>query len=205
MSTFRGPKAKICRRLGMNLFGSPKYEKILTKKGYPPGVHGRSKFTKKSEFGRQLEAKQKAKFMYNINERQFERYYEKAAKTHGVTGEELLRSLERRLDNVIFRAGFAVTRFQSKQIVSHGLIKLNGRRVNIPSIAVKAGDSIEVREKSKASRLFAGNLEVNQKYAAPGWLVVDPKKLTVTIKRLPEKDELEQALESQLIVEYYSK
>ena len=189
----------------MNLFGSPKYEKILTKKGYPPGVHGRSKFTKKSEFGRQLEAKQKAKFMYNINERQFERYYEKAAKTHGVTGEELLRSLERRLDNVIFRAGFAVTRFQSKQIVSHGLIKLNGRRVNIPSIAVKAGDSIEVREKSKASRLFAGNLEVNQKYAAPGWLVVDPKKLTVTIKRLPEKDELEQALESQLIVEYYSK
>lgn len=205
MSTFRGSKAKVCRRLGMNLFGSPKYEKILTKKGYPPGMHGRSKFAKKSEFGRQLEAKQRARFLYNVTEKQFEGYYSKAAKLEGVTGEQLLRLLERRLDNVIFRAGLAVTRFQARQVVSHGLVKLNGRRVNVPSISVKEGDIIEVREKSKTSKLFVNALETNQKYSAPGWLVVDQKKLSVTVKRLPEKDELEQALDSQLIVEYYSK
>lgn len=189
----------------MNLFDSPKYEKILTKKGYPPGVHGRSKFSKKSEFGRQLEAKQRARFLYNVTEKQFERYYRKAAKLEGVTGEQLLRFLESRLDNVIFRAGFAVTRFQARQIVSHGLVKLNGRRVNVPSISVKEGDEVEVRERSKGSKLFANNCETNKKYAAPKWLTVDLKKLSISVKRLPEKDELEQALDSQLIVEYYSK
>lgn len=205
MSTFRGSKAKICRRLGINLFGSAKYEKILTKKGYPPGAHGRSKFSKKSEYGRQLEAKQKARFMFNVTEKQFGQYYKKADKMLGVTGEELIRLLERRLDNVIFRSGFAITRFQSRQIVSHGLVTLNGRRVNIPSISVKEGDEIEIRERSKNVKLFAENLEANKKYSAPGWLVVDQKKLTIKVKRLPEKDELEQAIDSQLIVEYYSK
>lgn len=189
----------------MNLFGSPKYEKILTKKGYPPGMHGRSKFAKKSEFGGQLEAKQRARFLYNVSEKQFEHYYHIAAKMEGVTGEQLLMLLERRLDNVIFRAGFAVTRFQARQIASHGLVKLNGRRVNIPSVSVKEGDRIEVRERSMDSKLFANNLETNKKYAPPKWLVVDQKKLAITIKRLPEKEELEQAIDSQLVVEYYSK
>jgi len=205
MSTYRGAKAKLCRRLGINLFGSPKYDKILTKKGYPPGAHGRSKFSKKSEYGRQLEAKQKARFMYNLTEKKFKQYYEKADKMPGITGEELLRLLERRLDNVIFRAGFAVTRFQSKQMASHGLFKVNGRRVDVPSIMLKEGDLIEVRERSKKSKLFENNLEANKKYAAPGWLEVDNKKLTIKVKRLPEKDELEQAIDSQLIVEFYSK
>ena len=205
MSTYRGPKAKLCRRLGINLFGSPKYDKILTKKGYPPGLHGRAKFSKKSEYGRQLEAKQKARFMYNLTEKKFKQYYVKADKMPGVTGEELLRLLERRLDNVIFRAGFAVTRFQSRQMTSHGLFKVNGRRTDVPSVMIKEGDVIEVLVRNKKSKLFEKNLEANKKYAAPKWLEVDQKNLTIKIKRLPEKDELEQAIESNLIVEFYSK
>ncbi|MBT6068160.1 30S ribosomal protein S4 [Candidatus Peregrinibacteria bacterium] len=205
MSTYRGAKAKLCRRIGINLFGSPKYDKILTKKGYPPGVHGRSKFSKKSEYGKQLEEKQKARFMFNTSEKQFKKYYEKADKMPGVTGEELLRLLERRADNVIFRAGFAITRFQSRQMVSHGLFNLNGRRIDVPSINIREGDVLEIRERSKKSKLFEDTLTANEKYKVPGWLEVDPKKMTITIKRLPEKDELEQSINSQLIVEFYSR
>lgn len=205
MSTIRGPKARMARRLGINLFGSPKYDKILTKKAYPPGMHGKAKFSKVSEYGKQMQEKQKARFMFNVSEKQFRHYYEKADKSNGVTGEELLRNLERRIDNVIYRAGLAMTRFQSRQMASHGLLNLNGRRVNVPSIQVRPGDVLEVREKAKKSKLFVNNLETNAKYKVPSWLEFDPKKLSIKIARLPEKDELEQAVNSQLIVEFYSK
>ncbi len=205
MSTRRGPKARLVRRLGINLIGTPKYDKILTKKGYPPGMHGRSKFSKLSEFGRQLQEKQKARILFNVSEKQFRGYYDKAEKSNGVTGDELIRFLERRLDNIIYRAGFAVTRFQSRQMASHGLFMINGRKVDVPSVLLSVGDKIEATERAKKSKLFELNLETNSKYKVPGWLEADTKKLGITIKRLPEKDELEQAMNSQLIVEFYSK
>lgn len=205
MATYRGPKARLCRRMGINLFGTPKYEKILTKKGYPAGQHGRSKFSKKSEYGKQLEEKQKARFMFNVSEKQFKKYYAKADTMSGVTGEELLRLLERRLDNAIFRAGFAVTRFQARQMASHGIFTLNGRRVDVPSIMLKEGDELVVRPKKQGSKMFEDIFQANDKYKAPGWLEVDLKKKSFKVKRLPEKDELEQLINSQLIVEFYSK
>ena len=205
MATYRGAKAKLCRRLGINLFGAQKYNKILTKKGYPPGMHGRSKFSKPSEYGKQLLEKQKARFMYNVSEKQFSKYYKKADKMNGVTGEELLRLLERRLDNVIYRAGFATTRFQARQMVSHGHFMLNGRRINVPSAQIRVGDKIQARKRSQSSKMFETALAANEKYQVPGWLQVTTKDLSIEVKRLPEKDELEQAIASQLIVEYYSK
>ncbi|MBU1935299.1 30S ribosomal protein S4, partial [Patescibacteria group bacterium] len=140
---YTGPKAKLCRRLGANLFGTEKYTKILRKRQSKPGIHG-SKFSKKTEYGRQLDEKQKARFVFGLSERQFSNYFQKANSQTGDTGQNLLRLLERRLDNVIYVSQFAETRMQARQMVSHGHFKLNGRRVDIPSILMRPGDKIEL-------------------------------------------------------------
>ena len=201
---YTGPKAKLCRRLGVNLFGTEKYTKILRRRQAKPGMHGaKQKFAKKSEYGRQLEEKQKARFIFGISERQFSNYFKKAVSQTGDTGENLLRLLERRLDNVIYVSQLAVTRPQARQMVGHGHFKLNGRRVDIPSIIVKTGDKIELISRFQNSVLY-NDLDKLKDYS-PNWMKVDLKKLIIEILDLPEKNDLEKSIESQLIVEFYSR
>lgn len=199
---YTGPKAKLCRRLGVNLFGTEKYTKILRNRQSKPGVHG-AKFAKKGEFGRQLEEKQKVRYLFGVSEKQTSRYMKQAIAQSGDTGQNFLRLFERRLDNVIYVAQFAVTRPQARQMVTHGHFKLNGRRVDIPSILVKPGDKIELVEKFAKSPLYSdlGNV----KDFSPKWLKADLKKLSVEVLALPEQDDLEKSIESQLIVEFYSR
>lgn len=199
---YTGPKAKLCRRLGVNLFGTEKYTKILRNRQSKPGMHG-AKFAKKSEFGRQLEEKQKARYLFGISESQMGAYVRKALSQPGDTGQNFLRLLERRLDNVIYVSQLALTRPQARQMVSHGHFKVNGRRVDIPSIQVKPGDKIELLTKFGKSPLYAGLDKV--KDYSPKWLRVDLKKLTLEVLALPEQDDLEKSIDSQLIVEFYSR
>jgi len=199
---YTGPKAKLCRRLGANLFGAEKYTKILRRRQSKPGVHG-SKFKKKSEYGRQLDEKQKARFVFGLTERQMRNCFAKASSQSGDTGQNFLRLFERRLDNVIYISQFAVTRMQARQMVSHGHFKLNGRRVDIPSIIIRPGDKIELLPKHADSALYSG-LDKLKDYS-PKWLKADLKKLTVEVLALPEIDDLEKSIDSQLIVEFYSR
>lgn len=169
-----------------------------------PGAHGsKASFRKTSEYGIQMNEKQKARVLFGISEKQFSNYFVKASKMTGETGENLLRLLETRLDNVVYVAQFAVTRMQARQMVAHGHFKLNGRRVDIPSIQVRPGDKIELVEKLKSSPLYSdfGKL----KDYSPKWLNVDLKKLTAEVVAFPEKDDLEKSVDSQLIVEFYSR
>lgn len=208
MARYRGSKSKICRREGVSLAAFGNYEgaamRATQKKNYPPGAQGKKgSFSKPSEYGKQLREKQKAKRIYGILEKQFRRYYKKADTSHTATHVALLTLLEKRLDNIVYRAGLAETRRQARQIVSHGLLKLNGRRIDIPSIEMKIGDKIEVRQKTQGSPLF--ELIKKSKPRAPKWLKVDLKALTCEMIREPERDDLEHIIEAQLIVEYYSK
>jgi len=204
MSRYRGPITRISRRLGVMLFANGESKtKAFNKKKYKPGEHGQKRFRQMSEYNKQLQEKQKARFMYGISEKQCRKYYVMASKSDEVSGIQFLKILEQRLDNVIFRAGLASTRPQARQMVSHGIIKLNGTKVKTPSILVKVGDKFEVQEKSKSSKLFEGIAKT--KFKAPKWLTVDLGKLSGEVKALPEKDDLEQIIESQLITEYYSK
>ena len=157
MARHRGPKAKLCRKFGENIFENPKYNKILEKKNYPPGEHGQSFRRRISDYGLHLKEKQKMRFMYGLMEKQFSNYFKKADKMKGITGENLLQLLEMRLDNLVFRLGLGVTRMQARQIVRHRHINVNGKRVDIPSYICKTGDVIEVREKSKKMVMFAEN------------------------------------------------
>ncbi len=201
---YTGPKARLCRRHRANLFGTEKYNKILERRPGKPGVHGgKMSFGKVSEYGKQLSEKQKARILFGISEKQFRNYFKKASKMPGETGENLLRLLELRLDNVVYVSQFAVTRMQARQMVSHGHFRLNGRRVDVPSISVRPGDKIEIVPKLKDSSLY-GELGKLKDYS-PKWLSVDLKKVSAEIASPPEKDELEKSIESQLIVEFYSR
>lgn len=201
---YLGPKAKLCRRFHANLFGTAKYTKILEKRPGKPGQHGAKGSMKKlSEFGSQLIEKNKARALFGISETQFKNYFLKAAAATGETGENLLRFLEMRLDNVVYISQFAVTRVQARQMVSHGHFKLNGRRVNIPSIQVHPGDKIEILDRLKNSALYAG-LDKLKDYS-PKWIKVDLKKIALEVTAKPEKDELEKSIDSQAIVEFYSR
>jgi len=168
-------------------------------------MHGQSHFSKKTEYAKQLLEKQKARLMFGLTEKQFHNYYKKAESGNGVTGEELLRLLERRLDNVIYRTGFAKTRAQARQMVGHGLFKMNGRRITIPSIQVKIGDKVEIRTKNANSPIFESVKAGKEKIKPPSWLKAEAAKLTLEVVALPEKDDLEQLIQSSLIVEFYSK
>lgn len=204
MARYTGPITRLSRKLGIMLFTNGKSKtEAFKKKPYKPGEHGQKRFQKKSEYAKQLEEKQKARFMYGISEKQCKKYYNMASKQEGVTGQEFMKLLERRLDNAVYRAGLAATRPQARQMVSHGLIKLNGRRVKTPSILIKTGDKFEVQEKSKKSKMFDGLKEA--KWQAPKWLMANTKGLQAEVSSLPDKDDIEQAIESQLITEYYSK
>ena len=197
MAIDRVPDLKRCRALGLE-----------------PAVIGRSRQSKRqvrrtnrkvSEYGLQLREKQKAKFIYGVLERQFRNYYEKARKMQGVTGENLLSLLERRLDNVVFRLGLANTRRQARQIVTHGHITVNGKRVDIPSALVKIGDEIAVCEKSRGNELFKVIKETNNALSAPAWLEADQANLKGSITRYPTRDEIDVPVKEQSIIELYSR
>jgi len=201
---YTGPKARLCRKYHANLFGTAKYTKILEKRPGKPGVHGsKSSFGKLSEYGAQLLEKNKARIIFGISEKQFKNYVAKAARAKGETGDTLLRMLEMRLDNVIYVSQFAVTRVQARQMVNHGHFMVNGQRVDVPSFQVSPGDKITLRDKMKNSALYAGLDKL--KDFAPKWLKVDLKKIAVEVATVPEKDELEKSIDSQTIVEFYSR
>lgn len=207
MSRYTGPKARIARRFGINLLSSPKYDKILAKRNFPPGVHGRTKFAKPTEFGKQLLEKQKARFLYGISERQCQKYYREAIRLQEESGKALLTLFERRLDNVLYRAGFTKTRMQARQLAAHGLFLRNGHRITVPSYIVEVGDVFKVREKKKSSPLFQGlEQKMGKETLKPAsWLKVDPNELTIEIVRFPELAEMEHVINPNAIVEFYSK
>ena len=202
MARYTGPKIRQSRRFGEAL--TKKAEKYLAKRNYRPGQHGANP-QRVSEFGVQLREKQKAKIIYGLLERQFRRYYEIASKKVGVTGDALLQLLELRLDNIIFRMGFAQTRPQARQLVSHGFFEVNGQKVNIPSYQVKVGDEIKVRETKKNStyiKILAPSL-ANTKTLE--WLSLDAKSFSGKVLSKPTREQVDQSLNTQLIVEYYSR
>lgn len=201
MARYRGPKQKIARRFKEPIFGP---STALERKPYGPGQHGRSRFTRKSEYAIQLDEKQKAKYTYGLLEKQFRNVYEKATRQEGVTGEVLLQILESRLDNVVYRLGFAKTRSQARQLVSHRHVVVNGQVVNIPSYQVKPGDVISVRPKSRELDLINETLESysTSKYK---WLETDKKSKTGKFLSVPVMDEIPENINVQLIIELYSK
>jgi small subunit ribosomal protein S4 len=203
MARYTGPKDKLSRRFGVPLFGSTK---ALETKNYPPGMHGpKGSRRKQSEYAVALAEKQKLRFQYGVLERQFRRYFSIALTRRGVTGEILLQLLETRLDNVVYRLGFASSRSASRQMVSHGHVQVNGRKVNISSYNLKIGDKITVRNHAKSRSLAAKNLELTQISPVPDWLVVDKEQFTGEVARVPSRDEIAPIVNEQLIVELYSR
>ncbi len=212
MARYTGPVCKLCRREGEKLFlkgercFSPKC--AIERRAYPPGQHGRMaqwRRSRTSDFGDQLRAKQKARRVYGVLERQFRRYFKQALKARGLTGLTLLQILESRLDNVVYRLGYASSRAQSRQLVNHGHFLVNGRRTNVPSMQIKPGDVIEVREGSQNKTLIKDLFAMAEERSVPDWVTRDIKNMSGEINRLPERSEIDANLNEQRIVEYYSR
>jgi len=202
MSRYTGPKARICRREGVNIFGSEKYQKILQNRPGTPGQHGLNLRRKHTQYGKQLREKQKTRFMFGITEKQMRNYYKKATAMSGDTGEQLVTLLERRYDNALYRAGFVNTRMQARQLITHGHVLLNGKKADKPSIQMKTEDIIEIKEKTKKNPMFEN---ISDKYKAPQWLKVDNTKLQITIESEPSTENFDKIIEPRLIVEFYSR
>lgn len=202
MARYTGPRCRLSRREGVNLGLKKKWS--LDQNEAVPGQHG-ARRTKLSNYGLQLREKQKAKRIYGLLEKQFRIYYLKASQAKGVTGTVLLQMLECRLDNVIYQMGFAITRAQGRQMVNHGLVRVNGRKLDIPSAQVKEGDVITFNDKEATRKYLAKNLELNQGWAVPTWLMVDHDKREGRVTRVPARDEIVIPVNEQLIIELYSK
>jgi small subunit ribosomal protein S4 len=203
MARYKGPRVRISRRFGQPIFGPSKY---LERRAYPPGVHGPKKSRRKqSDYGLGLAEKQKLRYQYGLMEAQFRRMFEKALKKRGVTGETLLQLLETRLDNVVFRIGFATTRPAARQMVTHGHIRVNGRKVSSPSFNVKPGDVIEVRETPATRQLATKSLESAQVRPVPSWINFTREAFKGQVVRIPSRDEIQPIVNEQLIVEFYSR
>jgi small subunit ribosomal protein S4 len=209
MAVYQDARCRMCRRAGMKLFlkGARCYTDrcAIERRAYAPGEHGKSRRIKETNYGIQLREKQKARRMYGILERQFRNYFEKAAEAKGVTGEVLLQMLERRLDNVVYRLGFAVNRNQARQLVLHGHFSVNGRKVDVPSYLVRAGDEVRVRDKSRKLSVIANSLEARKGQAAPAWLELAPEQLGGRVLSIPTRESIPTPVNEQLIVELYSK
>jgi len=206
MSRYTGPRARVSRRLGTNIFGTRGETIALEKRPYPPGVHGRTRRrgNNNSEYLFQLQEKQKARFTYGLNERQFRKVYEEASRKDGVTGENMLISLELRLDNVVYRSGWASTRPQARQFVTHGHVNVNGKRVSIPSYRVRKGDVIEIREKTRENVIVQWNKDVLDRQP-PAWLDRGENEFAIKVYSEPLREQIDIPLREQLIVELYSK
>ena len=207
MARYLGPKCKLSRREGTDLFLKSGVKSLESKRKLevpPGGIKGERK-QRLSDYGVQLREKQKLRRMYGVLERQFRNYYHKAAGRPGATGENLLKSLERRFDNVVYRMGFASTRAEARQLVSHKGIAVNGKVVNVASYQCNAGDTIEVREHAKTQGRIAGALAIAASAGFPDWVLVDEKKMTGTLKSIPDRDEILPDINENLVVELYSK
>ncbi len=202
MSRYTGPTTKINRRFNQAILPTSKGEE---RKPYPPGIHGQTKSRKVSEYGQGLSEKQKLRFMYGLNERQFRLAFARAKALGGVAGENFLRILETRLDNVIYRLGFASSRAAARQFVAHGHVRINGHKVDIASYAVNSGDEIAVRDRTSSKQLATRSSEENQSRAVPAWLSASPEQLRGTVVREPAKEELPADVNVQAVVEFYSR
>lgn len=202
---YTGPKARRCRRFGMNLYGADKYDKAMQHKPFTPGKNAKYRAGRDSEYAKQLKEKNKAREMYVLSEKQFKNMFKAALKVKSGTGEAFVRLLERRLDNTLFRCGFAMTRLQSRQFAGHGLFSVNGHRVTAPSYKVEPGDKITVRTQTKDSPMFTAVRERHEKFLPPKWLKVDAVKMEAEVIALPEPADAEQAVDMRMIVEFYSR
>ncbi len=208
MARHTGPDCRICRREGIELFLkgdrclSPKC--AVKKRNFAPGVHGRRRM-KYSDYGAQLREKQKMKRMYGLMERQFHNYFVSAAKSSTVTGEKLIQLLEGRLDTVVYRMGFASSRTQARQFITHAHMTVNGKKVNLPSLQVRPEDVISVREKSRQMHVIRVNLEASTQRGLPSWVEVDPENMTGKLLRLPTREEAALPVQEKLVIELYSR
>ena len=198
-------KGKLVRKFGENIFGNPKYDRLLNRKPYSPGQHGQTRRAKLSNYGMQLREKQKIKFMYGLLEKQFRLTFRKADKMKGETGTNMLQLLESRLDNVVHRLGFAISRPASRQLVSHKHILLNDKCVNIPSLIVKPGDVVSIRNKSKKMDCVIESMKNIKGDIDLAWLSLDKAKMSGTFISIPEREDMKLTVNEQLVVELYSK
>jgi|ERR1051326_2720059 small subunit ribosomal protein S4 len=202
MARYKGPRVRISRRFGSPIFGPSKY---LERKNYPPGVHGPKSRRKQTDYAQALGEKQKLRYTYGLLERQFRRVFETARKKRGATPEQLMQLLETRLDNVVFRLGFATTRPFARQLINHGHVKVNAKRVSIPSYNVKAGDTIEAVGTAKSKQLFQKNLEATQIITVPDWLATHREAMRGQVVRVPSMEDMQPNVNVRQVVEFYSR
>jgi small subunit ribosomal protein S4 len=202
MARYTGPRVRISRRFGIPIFGPTKY---LERRNYGPGVHGPKSRRKTTDYGLGLIEKQKLKYYYGLLERQFRGVYEKALRRRGVTGEQMLQILETRLDNVVFHLGFANTRAAARQMVSHGHVVVNGRKVNVPSFALKVNNVIEVKNNNVSRQLATKNMEISTSRSVPDWLLLSKEEFKGTVMRIPTRQEIQPIANEQAVVEFYSR
>ncbi|MDE0460061.1 MAG: 30S ribosomal protein S4 [Chromatiales bacterium] len=207
MARYTGPRCRLSRREGMDLMLTSRTRSLDSKckLDAPPGQHGARRQRRSSDYALQLREKQKLRRMYGVLERQFRNYYKEAARRKGATGENLLRLLECRLDNIVYRMGFGSTRAESRQLVSHKSVMVNGRCVNIPSYQVALSDVVTIRERSRKQQRIQDSLALTEQYGFPGWVDVDVEKMEGILKSLPEREDLPPDINEQLVVELYSK
>ncbi len=202
MARYTGPRVRISRRFGLPIFGPSKY---LERRNYGPGVHGPKSRRKHTDYGLGLIEKQKLRYYYGLMEKQFRGVYEKALRRRGVTGEQMLQILETRLDNVVFHLGFGTTRAAARQLVCHGHVTVNGRKVGIPSFALKVNDVIHVKNNNVSRQLATKNLEISTSRAVPDWLSLSKEDFKGTVMRVPTRDEIQPIANEQAVVEFYSR
>ena len=202
MARYTGPRVRISRRFGIPIFGPTKY---LERRNYGPGVHGPKSRRKHTDYGLGLIEKQKLRYYYGLMEKQFRGVYEKALRRRGVTGEQMLQILETRLDYVVFHLGFATTRAAARQLVCHGHVKVNGRKVNIPSYALKVNDTIELKDTTTSKQMAIKNLESSTSRAVPDWMSLNKEGLKGVVMRVPTRDEIQPIANEQAVVEFYSR
>jgi len=202
MARYTGPRVRISRRFGIPMFGPTKY---LERRNYPPGMHGPKSRRKTTDYGLGLIEKQKLRYYYGLMERQFRGVYEKALKRRGVTGEQMLQILETRLDNVVYHLGFANSRAASRQMVAHGHVRVNGRKVNIPSFALRVNDAVEVKNTTVSRQLATKNLEIATSRAVPDWLSMNKEEFKGVVMRIPTRVEINPIANEQAVVEFYSR
>ena len=202
MARYTGPRVRISRRFGVPIFGPSKY---LERRNYGPGVHGPKSRRKSTDYGLGLIEKQKLRYYYGLMEKQFRGVYEKALRRRGVTGEQMLQILETRLDNVVYHLGFGNTRAQARQMVAHGHVKVNGKKVNIPSYALKVNDVIEAKDTNVSKQMATRSLESSTSRVVPDWLNLDKTALKGSVMRIPTRDEIQPIANEQAVVEFYSR
>lgn len=202
MARYTGPRVRLSRRFGIPMFGPTKY---LERRNYGPGMHGPKSRRKTTDYGLGLIEKQKLRYYYGLMERQFRGVYEKALKRRGVTGEQMLQILETRLDNVVYQLGLATTRAAARQMVAHGHIRVNGRKVNVPSYALRVNDAVDVKDTTVSRQLATKNLEMSTSRAVPDWLALSKDEFKGVVMRVPTRDEINPIANEQAVVEFYSR